>query len=310
MKNVKYKLVSSIIGLTVLTSCGGGGGGRSAASNTTEGSSEALAVDGSNIQGLYRADFITLNGQVNGSIPGGVTFKRDGDKLYVYSRIFAGGPQVWHQQNVYTGTRCPNLNDDTNKDGYIDINEATAVLGSVIIPMDADIGSQLSGRKFFPRADLSGSYSYERLTSFSRFFNDLKGPDKDPADNMTKIGENDGFSFEGKAVMIQGTANTIQYPATVGSVGRFKVYQTLPIVCGIFVKNNVSPGLPLSDKIPGPISPVVEGQDTPAPEGAGEYYPPVAGNTTGSGSNRTGEGETTGEEDEDTDPTNYGEEHP
>jgi hypothetical protein len=282
-----------LIMFLILASCGGSPSGLK--NNSQEGSTETLVVDGSNIQGIYRADFLTLNGHVNGSIPGGVTLKRDGDKLYAYSRIFAGGAQVWHQQHVYTGTRCPNLSDDTNLDGYIDINEANAVLGSIIMPLDSDIGSQMAGKRFFPLADLSGGYSYERITSFERFFNDLKGPDKDPTDNMIKINDNEGFSFVGKAVMVQGTAVTIQYPETVGTNGRYKVYQTLPIVCGIFVANNSVPGTILTDEIPGPLGPVIEGQDTPAPAGAGEYYPDYTG-TSGSGNNRSGEGENTGEE--------------
>ena len=88
MKNL-FLLMSFLI----LASCGGSSSGPK--NNSLEGSTETLVVDGSNIQGIYRADFITLNGHVNGSIPGGVTLKRVDDKLYAYSRIFAGGPEVF-----------------------------------------------------------------------------------------------------------------------------------------------------------------------------------------------------------------------
>ena len=69
---------------------------------------------------------------------------------------------------------------DLNLDGFIDIIEAQKVLGRILIPLDADISSQNSGRNFYPLADLSGSYHYERVTSFKRFFNDLKSEDKNP----------------------------------------------------------------------------------------------------------------------------------
>jgi len=291
MKTLAIQTFSSLMITCLLISCG-------AESEKEKGLSsqgkerENLAPDGSNIDGLYKATFTTLNPHVNGTIPGGVTIQRKGDRLFAYVRLFAGGPKVWHQQNIYMGERCPTLNDDLNKDGFIDILEAKQVLGPIIVPLDADVSSQSSGRRFFPVSDLSGSYSYERVTSFSRFFNDLQNEDRDIEDDVTKIGPNAGFSFSGKVVMIQGVAETVPLPESVATFGKNKAFKTLPIVCGIISSTDGSAGVAMTEGIPGPVAPVIDGQDTPAPEGAGEYYPPKPEPEHDSNTNTNHDGET------------------
>lgn len=225
--------------------------------------------DGSNIQGKYLARFQTLNGHVNGTVPGSVTFFRDKDRVMVYLRLFAGYPKAWHPQKIYEGTRCPTLADDTNGDGYIDINEAEAVLGKILIPLDADISSQRSGRNFYPLGDLSGNYFYERMTSFSRMFRDLKDT-RSAGDEYKKLGPDEGFSIEGKAVLVQGVGKDVEFPETVGSAPRYKPFQTLPVACGIFVSDNRVPGMNDDGEIAGPIADVDPDQDRPARDGDGE----------------------------------------
>lgn len=226
-------------------------------------------ADGSNIKGKYVARFTTLNPQVNGTVPGSVTFFRDKDRVMVYLRLFAGYPKAWHPQKIYEGTRCPTLEDDTNGDGYIDINEAEAVLGKILIPLDADISSQRSGRNFYPLGDLSGNYFYERVTSFSRMFRDLKDT-KNASEEYKKLAPNEGFSIEGKAILVQGVGKDVEFPESVGSAPRYKPFQTLPVACGIFYEDNREPGVNDDGEIPGPIADIEPGQDRPAREGDGE----------------------------------------
>ncbi len=256
------------------------GCGKDSSNNKSESSNEArnnevqeeevnYPPDGSNIEGKYIARFTTLNPHVNGTVPGSVTFFREKDRVMVYLRLFAGYPKAWHQQKIYEGTRCPTLADDTNGDGYIDIVEAEAVLGKVLIPLDADISSQRSGRNFYPLGDPSGSYYYERTTSFSRLFRDLKDI-KNASEEYKKLGPDEGFSLEGKAVLVQGVSQEVEFPETVASTSRYKPFQTLPIVCGTFVSDNQITGTLDDGEIPGPIADVEEGQDRPAREGDGE----------------------------------------
>lgn len=263
------KIISSLAVLSLAVSCGDSEKSKSGNSGSVEQDvqeeQEIIPVDGSNIEGLYKAKFITLNSNVNGTIPGSATFFRKEDRWFAYLRLFAGMPKAWHMQNVYEGSRCPTANDDLNLDGFIDIIEAQTVLGKILIPLDADISSQNSGRNFYPLADLSGSYHYERVTSFKRFFNDLKGEDKNPEDQIMKLAPDEGLKLVGRAVMIQGVTEDVELPETVQTLERRRSFQTLPIACGIYEKVEALPGDPYVDEIPGPVADVIEGQDQPAP---------------------------------------------
>ncbi len=276
MRTLPLKIVTSLTLISLLVACGKSDSSSSSSSGGSGSSPQEeemeleVNADGSNIDGIYMAKFETLNPHVNGTLPGSASIHRKGDKIFAYVRLFAGGPQVWHPQNIYTGNRCPTMDDDTNKDGFIDINEANAVLGKVIVPLDADINSQRSGRNFYPLGDLSGNYFYERVGSFNRFWSDLKKEDTEPADNVTKLGPEDGLPIIGQAFLLQGIVQTTELPETVGTTGRFLPQQTLPIACGIFRKVEEEPGQPDDGVIPGPIAEIEEGQDRPAPQGEGE----------------------------------------
>jgi hypothetical protein len=285
MKKISKSIVSSLAVLALLASCGkdsdkGSSGGSTAREAQEE---ENVPSDGSNIDGLYNAKFITLNPHVNGTIPGSATFYRKDDRFMAYVRLFAGGPKAWHQQFVYDGNRCPEPSDDLNGDGFIDIQEAEAVLGKILIPLDSDISTQSSGRRFFPLADLSGYYHYERATSFRRLLSDLQSTDSDPNDDTTKLGPGVGLQIVGRPVLILGITEEVQLPETVATKGRHKAFQNFPIACGIFNKVEELPGTPFNDEVPGPIAEVEDGQDRPAgddiPDTTGGQ---TSGSTTGS----------------------------
>lgn len=185
---------------------------------------------------IYLAQFKTLNSQVNGTLGGSVSIYKKDDKLFAFSRLFAGSPEMWHMQNIYTGSRCPEMTDDLNFDGFIDINEAAKIVKNIIIPLDGDINSQLAGHNIFPLADIYGSYFYEKEGRYSTMLKDLKAEDSDPTDNLVKLGRNEKLNFEGKVVLLQGSSKDFAFPETVGSYGEIPVFKTLPIACGILKK--------------------------------------------------------------------------
>lgn len=244
------RVIPILILLAIVSACG--------KSNSSAGiptKSKVLPVNGSNIVGLYMAKFDTLNTQVNGTLPGSATLQRQNDTFRAYVRLFGGGPNVWHKQNIYMDGRCPTMADDTNFDGYVDINEANNVLGKVLIPLDSNLNSQFAGRNIFPVADNAGSYFYEREAKFDLLFKDLKTPDADLNDNLIKLDPNRGLEFEGMVVMVQGTADTNILPETVASDNGRSLNQSLPIVCGVFQKVTSIPAEPDStgNTPPGPI---------------------------------------------------------
>jgi hypothetical protein len=300
------KMLSTLTLLTLFSACGGGQQAqtdRGPGNSDTTGPVEAETIlDGSNIQGKYLATFTTLNPHINGTIPGSVTIKRDGDRFWAYVRLFAGAPEAWHPQAIWTGTRCPTLADDTNGDGIIDIQEAAAVLGKITIPLDANLNSQDALRNWYPKGDLSGNYFYEKMGSFTSILNDLRRPPgRDPM--LKKLGPDEGLYIEGRAVMIQGiSANTV-LPETVQTEGRFRAFQTLPIACGIFQQVTEMPGEAWNDEVAGPVD---EDEWVERPAGQGEGEDAGTGATVRGHSNDAGSvsGTTTNAR---TTPRNYGE---
>lgn len=289
MKYMSKAIMTALVALPLIYACGKGdsGDGKSQKQEVPE---EEGTIEGSTIDGLYMAKFETLNPHVNGTLPGSLTFYRNGDRVMTYVRLFAGKPKAWHPQGIYMGKRCPNLGDDKNRDGFIDIEEAMAVVGKVIIPLDSNMNSQSAGRNFYPLGDLSGYYHYERVSSFNRMMEDLRSEDNDPADHITKLAPNQKFTIEGKVIIVQGVSEDTILPESVVGLDRRKNFQTLPITCGVIKKVTKTPGVPDNEVIPGPVAEVDPNQDRPAnpedlPGGSGGT---VAGTT---GTNDTNDGE-------------------
>lgn len=317
MKTTLKKALFSICSTLLLIACGKADKSFSDQDRIVNDAEEAAAraaQDGSNIQGTYKAVFTTLNGQVNGNVPGAVMLRRIDNNLNIYLRFSLGKPSVGHFQNIHVGTRCPTLADDTNGDGYIDINEALAVVGPIIIPLDSDISSQLGQNRFWPKAFPNGSYEYNETGSFTHFWSDLKAPDKKPDDNIAKLAPDQGLSIVGKVVMVQGVNDKPIFngldvegsplPDSVSGFKSYKNWQVLPVTCGVFMPDDGIKGEEYTEgKSPIPVGPVVDGQDQPAPEGADETPGSgrvIMGPSNSSGSNdaetTTNEGGTSGSE--------------
>jgi hypothetical protein len=243
------KLVPFLL-LSALVACGGGSGGGSSSDNgtpVTQGAQaeentidqfEVVTADGSNINGTYVAQLYPVNYNLHLLNPiGWAGVQRNGDSLVARARLKYGPKNTYVRQAIYSGVRCPTLEDDLNKDWYIDINEARIAIGMVVVPFDADVDSQLSGQGGFPLTDTAtGGYFYRQTASFSRFFEDLKAVDENPTDEIMKLGLNDGLLIPNKVVLIQGISPDVILPATVGSNDGRSALETLPIACGYMRK--------------------------------------------------------------------------
>lgn len=236
-----------ILGLSLLVSCGKAldqSSPGSTASPNTPASQDSEVIqnetsedDGSNIDGFYAADLMPMNYNLHFLKVGAAGVERVGDQFSAYVKLQYGPKNVEHSQAVYSGRRCPNINDDLNKDAYIDIQEALVAIGQVVIPFDDNLDSQMEGRNYSPRGDVNtGKYFYERSASFSKLFSDLKTPDQDPDDNIMKLKDDEGLTFPGRVVLIQGASEKRELPKTVASFGSRSRYQTIPIACGILWK--------------------------------------------------------------------------
>jgi hypothetical protein len=299
-RQMKKLVNNALIALTIIPLLGACGksesdGGEEGRQNLPQ---EEEDGTGSSLEGHFKGTFITLNAHVNGTIPGSITMVRDGDKLMTYARLFAGKPKAWHQQAIHLGNRCPTMSDDSNQDGFIDINEALAVVGDIIIPLDTNMNTQAAGKNFYPLGDLSGYYHYERIASFKRLYDDLYEVDKDLTDHVAKLTADQKFGFTGRVFMVQGVDEATALPETVGTLNRRRAFQSLPIVCAVIGKStDAAVGTPDTGEIPGPVAEVQEGQDQPAP-----YEDDTTGGATGgtvsgsTGTNESDDGEV-GDED-------------
>jgi hypothetical protein len=228
--NSFFKSTVSIVSLCLLASCGSSDSdSKSAGAGFSQ--NETIQADGSNIDGIYAADLLPMNYNLHFKSVGAVSLQREGDNFSAKVRMKYGPKSTSHIQAVYTGRRCPGIQDDLNKDAYIDMREALIAIGQISIPLDSDLDSQASGS--YPSGDEKGKYFYESSTSFDRMFADLKTPDTDPNDNMIKLPETEGLTFPGRVVLIQGVSDSMKFPATVMAPEGQDLNKSLPMACGI-----------------------------------------------------------------------------
>jgi hypothetical protein len=198
---------------------------------------ETIMSDGSNIKGIYATVLRPLNKNIHMPSLGTAAVQRDGDTFSAFVKIKSGQRATTFKQAIYTGRRCPDIKDDLNKDAYVDIQEALIAIGQIVIPLDTNIDSQLAGINNYPTGDTaSGSYFYRATASFERMFADLKTPDENSSDNMIKIGANDGLTFPGRIVLLQGVNENFFLPPSVGTSDEGNAHKTIPVACGVLWK--------------------------------------------------------------------------
>ena len=198
---------------------------------------ETIMADGSNIKGIYATDLYPVNYNLHLKKVGVAAVVRNGDSFSAYVKMQYGQKGTALRQAIYTGRRCPNVNDDLNKDAYIDIQEALFAIGQITIPLDHNIDSQQEGINDFPTGDFNvGRYFYEAKTSFAKMFADLKAPDENPNDDIIKLGPNTGLTFPGRVIVLQGLNESVFLPETAGSNNGETAYKTMPVACGVLWK--------------------------------------------------------------------------
>lgn len=218
-----------LLTLLSLVACGDSGGGSSGNGIDQSASQEMVEATPGTYYGVLRP----VNFHSNGFIPyGAATFTLKDDQLQV--NISVDDDQgVTHRQTLHMGTRCPTLADDTNGDGFIDYNEAQAVVGSALMPLDNDLSSQSGGAEVYPRGP---GMSYKKIASLSQINSDLWKVDEDPSDNVVKLPQGNGIGFEGRAVLVHGTTSQGSFPSSLASYKGEPAHLSLPVVCGVLSK--------------------------------------------------------------------------
>lgn len=213
---------------------------------------------------VYMAELHALNDNVAGAVSGNANFKIENNDFIAYIRFFNSISGLVHEQRYYQADACPTLEQDTNADGYIDIQEANAFLGQPLFPLDFDISSEEAQYDVFPGGDAVGGYWYEQIVPMETLMMDLKSEDLTPENDFRKMAQTEELNLNRGIVLIMGISPTIILPETVASSGGYGNFQTLPVACGSLKKIYVVPGTIQGDE----ASPLPNGEEGGA---LGEY---------------------------------------
>ena len=231
-----------LLSFGLIISCGKTGNKNQGTSGNGVYQNETIMADGSNIKGIYATVLRPLNKNIHMPSLGTAAVQRDGDTFSVFVKMKSGQRGTNFKQAIYTGRRCPDIKDDLNKDAYVDINEALVAIGQIVIPLDTNIDSQSGGSNNYPRGDMaSGSFFYRATASFERMFADLKTPDENYTDNVIRLGADDGLTFPGRIILIQGVNQKFFLPPTVATDGVENAHVTIPLACGVLWKVSTLP---------------------------------------------------------------------
>ncbi len=218
--NIKSLIFIFLLPLSLTLACGKEHHNESAHLNNTLNAEQ----EEKSSSGFYRAILRPLNIQLSGFIPSGIaeikiTEKDDEVKVITFLDDDA---KVTHVQNIHTGKRCPNLTDDKNQDGFIDINEAIKASGSEMIPLDDDLNSADAGKGIYPKGS---GFTYTKKASLKQLLKDTYARKKQP------------LNLHGRVILMRGAAPGSNIPQSVTThEGQTKEF-TIPVVCGIFLKN-------------------------------------------------------------------------
>lgn len=272
------KYINFAILLSLLISCSKGGGGGSSATQPPK-STDPLEAE---FYGVYQGLLAPINKEVSGHLNGTLALAREKDELTATVRLSGGPKSVLHSQSIHVGTRCPDLSDDLNGDGFIDGEEGALVYQGILIPLDDDLNSQRMGLGTFPVSDEYGYYLWSRTVEFAKLMSDLKEEDINELDDYVKLNPEQKVNLTNMVVVIKGVPETTALPPTVAGRGRQTPHQALPIACGVIRKLTVVPGKIDRDEtdIPVPAGETIGGSGG-ADDGANFPVGTTTGGTSG-----------------------------
>jgi hypothetical protein len=222
MRNKSWWILFSLLNLifcTLVTGCGKGYGEEKDSDRQEE---QAIAQ--------FEARLKALNTRV-GSNSGHLTILITDNQFW--ARMAFGGPYTGQMssQYIHTGSRCPTMQDDRNKDGYLDFMEAHNVVGDIILPLDSVLESQLRGMNLFPKIKKNNGYYYSEATNFTRMMEDLRREDIFLDDNIRKLSKHEDLDLNQRVVMVYGVAEDRKLPITVESYDGYPPQASLPVAC-------------------------------------------------------------------------------
>ena len=174
-----------------------------------------------NLDGNYRAILRPLNNHLSGYLPTGLAEIEIKNGQLVVSTLLDDDAKVLHIQSIHNGTKCPGVTDDYNQDGIIDIEEATAVAGDVLIHLDGDLDGAIEGDGLYP---------------WGSGFNYKKSAELTAIENEIRLRTQKNLSLTDRVVIIYGISKNTLLPDTVATRLELPKNSTIPVVCGVIKK--------------------------------------------------------------------------
>lgn len=187
-------------------------------------------------EGVYSADLQTLNASVAGTSSGKANIAIVGNRMAITIKMNGVPMRMTHLQHIHTGSACPTLAADTNGDSFVDVVEGVPTYGPILIPLDGDLRTQAGGASGSPRASSAGTYTYFKTVSLTDMLTDLRAPDEDTTDALAKLSPGEELNLAGRHIVIHGVPANTLLPATVQSIEGAPSQATLPIACGVIVR--------------------------------------------------------------------------
>ncbi len=164
-------------------------------------------------QGSFKAILRPYNFNLAGWIPSGMAdIKIVGDEIEIKSWL-DDSANVMHRQNIHLGSRCPSVDDDTNHDGFVDLNESKKVAKEIFLPLDQDLDSLSLEDNNYP----IGNFTYHETASISSLSQKLK----------------QNLNLSGKVIIVTGVASNRGLPITVSQENNQTRESSIPIACGV-----------------------------------------------------------------------------
>lgn len=227
----KNSLLIIPVVVLVLTACGKDSGGSS-----TPGTDVSIQqMEPQKFEGKYDAILRPLNTSVSGFIPSGRTIIEVKEGDFTVISYLEDDSRVMHIQSIHEGVRCPTLQDDANKDGFIDAVEMKKATGNVLVPLDGDLNSQMAGQDFYPSGK---TFTYNESASAETLLQDLYTKDLPTNSSLVKLQAGAPLNLEGRVVIIHGTAELARVPESVKTMNNLPRNVSIPITCGVIKRIN------------------------------------------------------------------------
>lgn len=181
--------------------------------------------------GRFFSNLRSLNTKI-GRYGGWVSITISDNQFWVRIKVTGPKTESMHAQYLHSNAICPDMNDDTNGDGFLDFLEANAVSGPILIPLDSDLKSQFKGLNIFPKMNRS-FYYYSEACNTSLMMEDLRQSDQYSSDMMIKLKSDEELGLRRRVIMIYGTNEDRFLPPSVASFQGYPSQASIPIACGV-----------------------------------------------------------------------------